>query len=259
MDVRFFGASFLILPALFRHSLHALIALICLIPIGMIAQAINIMIYSNPEHPTLLSANTFDILTWSKSGDVVHAPLVNYISSYAIGLLLGYVIVNDVRLKSSSSRLIAWTISLSLTAIGFVLQDFFDVHNRAQAIVLGASLRTVISAAFAGLTYLWWLDCVTNRDANCERRSLIVRFFSWRFFSPIAKIAFSAFSVHYVFIWIETFQLRTPIEYRTLPLLSRWLAIAIASNCLGLVLYLIVEAPFMKITRDWMAAPRSKS
>lgn len=58
--------------------------------------------------------------------------------------------------------------------------------------------------------------------------------------------------VHMILIWHNDFHLRNPLEYKTFPLVCRWITELFFSHILGYIMYLIIEAPFNSLTKLYL-------
>ena len=245
IDVRLFVLAYLILPHLFRNEKCAILILLASLPISLIGQAL--LMYQNPEVPGVISANTVDFLGW----DLVMVPtlylaFVNWIPSYAMGLTVGHLISNKIDLKSGVLRNCVWFCGWSLLMMTFSLSLWFDKNSRYQEVLLGILLRFSASLSFSILCYSFWLES----GLNVQKRSIMVRLFSAKLFGVLQKISYSVFMMHVTWLLYENFQLRTTIDYSPIALINRWISTIVISHAIGIVIYLTVEAPFSKLTRD---------
>ena len=83
-------------------------------------------------------------------------------------------------------------------------------------------------------------------------------FFSKHIFVILGRINFSTFMIHMLLIWHNDFKLHQPIEYRTFPLISRWITELVCAHVLGYLMYLVIEAPFYNLTKLFMQRAASK-
>lgn len=210
--------SFFLVPLTISRPKIGVTILVSLIPLGIFLQAAVIYAY---DIPGVLGANTADLMNWSNVSYLLHSGLINYISSYAVGLFVGYLIANQVTVKSEFKQ---WLLLLLLTVLfllAFAMPMMFDRTVRWQDIVLGSTLRTAISMSFAGLIYMGWID-------NCTR--LAANFLSARIFQVMGKLSYSTFMVHICVIWYENMNMRHAMDYSSLALVSSLLGNSVKTN-----------------------------
>ena len=149
-------------------------------------------------------------------------------------------------MESTRSRSLIWFCGWILVIITFNMSLWFDKTYRYQEILLGIMIRFCASLSFSILCYSFWLES----GLKVDQQSIIVRLFSGKVFILLQKMSYSVFMMHLTWIFYENFQLRSMIDYSTIALLNRWIYTVVISHAIGLVVYLIVEAPFSKLTRD---------
>lgn len=137
-----------------------------------------------------------------------------------------------------------WSIALSLAIVTTVWHDFLFKQlevTRFQIIFTASLLRTIMAVIGAWFIYSTWLGIPG-----------ITSFFSKHIFIVLGRINFSTFMIHMLLIWHNDFKLHHPIEYRTFPLVSRWITELVCSHVLGYAMYLIIEAPFNNLTTPFL-------
>ena len=174
---------------------------------------------------------------------VLHFFMSNYISTYCLGLILGYLIVNNVMIESKLKLLAGWVIAVTSFFTAFYIS--VDLKSRTGEdrlfqVFLGSLLKPFISVFFTWLIYVSWMNKATFYGYHLKS--------TW--FLPLGRISYSAFMIHYLFVWYESFSLRNQLEYTPGSILNRVVSTVISSYILGYFAYLLCEAPFMSIVKS---------
>lgn len=205
VDLAFYLASYLLIPALAYNTWKGKTVAIALIPVGMVWQGLVIW---NKNMPAIFNPNVIDLRRYTDS-TLVHINLHNYISSYAIGLLVGILFAHKYELKGQFARLFGWFVGIASLIVPVLIMDNVDMSNHRNEIIVGSVMRTIMSLSFAILCYMAWLD---------NQSTLICRFLSSRCFEILGKLSYSTFSAHFLLIWYDSYQMHEPIDYRPLAL-----------------------------------------
>ena len=171
---------------------------------------------------------------------LLHFATLNYISSYCIGILLGFVISHKIIL-SKRTYIAGWVGAILLTWATSAWHDalFREIEpTRLQVIVTAGLLRTILALVGAWSLYSLWRGI-----------PIFTAMLSSHLFLITGRMNFSTFMVHMLLLWHNDFHLHKPVEYRPFPLISRWLSEIILSHCLGYLMYLVVEAPCNNLTK----------
>lgn len=171
---------------------------------------------------------------------MLHFATLNYISSYCIGILLGFIISRRIIVSKNVYRA-GWLVAVALMAGTTYWHDllFREIEpTRFQVIVTAAFLRTILALVGAWSLYSLWLGI-----------PLFTSMLSSHFFLIMGRMNFSTFMVHMLLLWHNDFHLHNPVEYRPFPLITRWLSEIILAHCLGYLMYLVVEAPCNNLTK----------
>jgi peptidoglycan/LPS O-acetylase OafA/YrhL len=236
-DIQLYIASFFIIIALYKKPKLGI--LLCLFSIvgGIATQAYFINHYNTGMSWSLSSPDIFKTIRETR---VLHFAVWNYISSYAIGLLLGFVITKKIEVNDSQFRL-GWAVVFAIGSAAvyghyMLLQEG---ASRNQEILVGATMRTAIAICGAWWFYNIWLDRIPlqSRIANAS---------IWLY---LGRINYSTFMLHFLFVWYNNFSLRATIEYRGFPILMRLISELVISHFLGYLGYIVFEAPCLNITK----------
>ncbi|KAI1283706.1 hypothetical protein HDE_12533 [Halotydeus destructor] len=238
-DLRINIAGYFILWPLLNDSVWSMVILASSIPLAVLYQA-KVML-DNPNLMTVVAATTMDLKKWEQSAIMFHGRTFNYVSSYAIGLLLGYVFLKKYTLKSATVYRFLWITSTALMLLSCFLPLLINEDNRLHHVYLGATLRTLISASFAVMCYLLWLD----------NSMWFAKFLSLRAFQVLVKLSYSTFMLHGYLIVYESYTRQDPLEYHLLALIMRWISTAVMAFVVGYFGYIVIESPFAKVTKNW--------
>lgn len=159
----------------------------------------------------------------------LHLGTFNYISPYYIGILLGFLVVNDYKITDKvtfahgryiinichAQRILTagWLFFPGLCFLVYLLPSYWKSRGeftRAHEILFGSVQRTMYSAGYA-----WGFFCGSNGQAG-----FLNPFLTNRVFLPIGRMSFSVFLTHFMFIWWDVFNLRRPIEPRPFVVVS---------------------------------------
>ncbi|KAI1283705.1 hypothetical protein HDE_12532 [Halotydeus destructor] len=238
-DLRINIMGYFILWPLLNDSVWSMVILGLSIPLAVLYQA-KVML-DNPNLMTVVAATTMDLQKWHDSAIMFHGRTFNYVSSYAIGLLLGYIFLKKYTLKSVALYRFLWIISAAMMLLSCFLPLLVDEDNRLHQVYLGATLRTLISLSFAIMCYLLWLDTSI----------WFAKFLSLRVFSVLVRISYSTFMLHVYVIVYESYTRQDPLEYHILALVMRWISTVVVSFVVGYFGYILIESPFAKVTKNW--------
>lgn len=243
VDIRFYLMTYFIVALVIKSPKHGVAILLSLVPIGIALQGFVIYFYDLPG----LLHNSGDIMKWSSMAQHLHTGLINYISSYAIGLFVGYLIANRIEIKSTLIRMalacqsinvviFASTIPFlvskanliddekplntftTLSSFRFEFDFVLSLITRVliaiglgNELLLGSTLKTLISIGFGGICYSAWNDNNTNT---------VVKLMSCRLFRVLDKISYSTFMIHFCVIWYDNMNRTHTLEYLGTVLVS---------------------------------------
>lgn len=161
-------------------------------------------------------------------------------STYVMGLLLGYVIANKIEVKSRiQSHLIA-SITLFSPLCAIYLGD--NEHN-ARFNILGVIIdfapliapiaKLLFMCFWSGLSYMLW---------NGKLR-LLRTFMDSRLIQVLGKISYSTFMVHFLLIWYQNANARYQRDFYLVHFLNEVVAHFCLAHLLGYLLFLLIESP----------------
>lgn len=241
-DFQLYLLSFFVIYFLYHNEKLALRMIIGSIIAGPVIQFA--VMFIRQVQPTVMMFSTNDPRGLWDLVQVLHFHAFNYISSYGLGLLLGYVIVKDYRIPQAY-RNIGWRMSIFLLGGTMLLPDLmyddqtFVINSRFLEILFGSLVRTVMIAGFAGVMLMGFSDA----------DSPIVQFLSAKPFTILSRMSFSVFMVHpFVFVFLVATR-KHAVDYDLSQFLMFAIFLIIASFFFGYFLFICVEAPFVNITK----------
>lgn len=178
---------------------------------------------------------------------LLHFSTLQYVSSYFIGLMVGFLIANMMELKSNLAIVLMQIAFPVLTAIAVLLPGLAgDDLSGPLFYLIGPITRTLLSMSVAGMVYLCWLG----------RGGDMCRVLSSTLFARLGRFSFSTFMVHYLLIWYEASISRSPYDLTPYPMVLRIIASLTVSQVLGYFVFLIFEAPAFNITKALLTKNR---
>lgn len=179
---------------------------------------------------------------------MLHFSAHNYMSSYLIGLFLGHLVTRRIVVSSVWGHFLGWSLATMACGYAVYITDRFERqgYTDLQALVYGAWVRTNGALCFLWLFYV----------CSIGRAGLIGRALGWKGFRPVSRLSLSLFASQFLFIWFDNFTTRTPIEFRTFALAMRVSYTLLWSLVLAYIMYLLVEAPALNLTK-WAFSRKS--
>lgn len=174
--------------------------------------------------------------------ETVYMNSLNYISSYAIGLLLGYLIAHRIVASRKNGRIIFYLSSVLFALVvpipGLIYdQEGFPRVNRTLELIAGVTVKPIACAALGGLFYFLWLN----------PRNIVNRVLSWRIFVILSRLSFSMFVIHPIQIVLLYASDSEAKVYNYNEIIIRSLFTLILCTFLSFWLFVLVENPFFKL------------
>ncbi|CAG2106289.1 unnamed protein product [Medioppia subpectinata] len=164
-------------------------------------------------------------------------PTYNHLSTYFIGVLVGYLLTrsNDLRL-SWPSNTILWSVlpvcTLSATFATYLWTGLEWEYSKATAAAYSGLHRFVYILAYA------WLAIYCSANS----KSLISRFLGSNFFIPLSRLSFSVYLTHILVVWYFVLETRELIRFTYTDFIYSTGGVILYSMCLSLILYLLFES-----------------
>lgn len=244
-DIQLFAASFLVIYLYYKNPLIAKILLVCLTVASCFAQAF--YIYAN-DYPAYLDFSSYDLHSIIENIGL-HVSTINYVSTYLIGMIAAILIHERFRIRSKSvkSAIALFLISCYVGTFAVPYTWKYRSVSRTEELVYASLYRSLIAAAIAGSVY-WH---VTVND-------WIRKVFAARLFVILGRFNYSIYMAHFLFIYLDIFTTRRPIDYDTYSIVIRTSYVCFYGIVLGYMTHLLFEAPFVRLSR-WIFAPACKS
>lgn len=166
-----------------------------------------------------------------------------------MGLILGYIIVNKVSLDRSKIGPNALGIAALVSiVVGVMLSHMIDIDFVPSFIkyMINPIMRTLLGAFVCIFFYSAW-------NGNIP---VFASFLSLRLFVVLGKFSYSTFMMHFLVVWYHIGTLRQQYEYFTISVHMDVIALYCISLLLGYLVYIIIEAPSIKLVK--MAFAKNK-
>ena len=106
--------------------------------------------------------------------------------------------------------------------------------------LLFASTHKTVAATFCSSFVYWFYN---------HRDNLITSLFSLSVFRFIIRFNFSIYLGHFIFMYYDLFTSTEPVEFSNYQFISRTLYVLAWSFLIGLIIYLLFEAPFIRLSK----------
>ena len=241
-DMQLYVLSFFTIMLLYNKPRRGIQMIGFLVAAGIVLQFISI--YMNDVSPVIVSFSTSDTTKIFHIFTSIYAQWYNNMSSYAIGLLLGYIIYIDYQVDQKSMSIIRYaSAAIFLGTNVFVVLAYEGdsfLPGRIIELIFGSCYKAIVSAAFAGSMFVAFND----------ETSMLHRLLSQKWMIPLSRISFSIYLIHmYIiaFIWGMT---TDAFHFQYVEMLLRLLLLYSSSIILGYGVYLCFEAPFYNLIKS---------
>lgn len=112
--------------------------------------------------------------------------------------------------------------------------------TRLEEIVFGTVQRVVLSTGAALILYACSMGYGGLFDKLCSLRIIV----------PVGRYCLSMWMAHFLYIWYEMFTIRRPIDGYKFAFLARVLHCFAWAICLGWIIYIFIEAPFVNLSKS---------
>lgn len=251
-DMQLYTFSFIIIYYLYKKpKIGITLGIISMIS-GILLQLIYLIKYD--VSPTSFIINKqFHVV--ENLFQMTHTNSINYVSSYAIGLLFGYLIYCKLTMSLKLQRIIYWTSIISLVITSILPIIIYDTegntnYSRISELIFGIIYKPLICIALCALLYVCSLKCITS--------SWIIKFSSCNYITVISRLSFSMFLVHPIQILFLISSDREAVNYSQSDIKIQSLYIIITCFFYGYLMHVFVEAPFYRLTRMLSESKSSK-
>jgi peptidoglycan/LPS O-acetylase OafA/YrhL len=280
-DMQLFIVSWFLFGVMARGNKKQVVKYFILFLIGgWTAKALFLHLFS--IEPVLFVASN-DWFTTMKSLTIIQFNSLSYTGPYLVGVILGYLIHKEIFLvnKKYFKYLIAVSFG-TIVAIYIMLPKIYDVtdgirsnYSRKIEILFASTSRTFLCTAFAFLLYAAYMSGVRGEDDQEElvnkesRKELhevnnndngLVCLLKHNVFNILSRLSFSIFMVHmFVIVFFQT-SYRQISDFNSADIAMKGLYVSVMSLLPGLLMYLVVEAPFFNIVKSHLGKKiKSKS
>ena len=192
---------------------------------------------------------------------------ITYAGPYACGLILGYLINKEIFILDKKNFKYFLILCLgTIFAISTFLRQVYDVSNgirsnysRTVELLFASTSRTIGCAAFAGVLYVACMIQVktpeekekqAGQEAQNEEDHPLISLLKHNIFNIISRLSFSIFMIHVFVIVLMQSTYRTVPDFNATDITMKGVYVSVVSFVPGLLMYLIVEAPFFNIVKS---------
>ncbi|XP_035740471.1 O-acyltransferase like protein-like isoform X1 [Vespa mandarinia] len=181
---------------------------------------------------------------------------------YIIGLALGYLLAKrrsyDVKLRKPyivSGWLIA--IAVGLSAVLGAREMYFDKHpyNRLEASFYAGMHRHAFALAVSWIIF----SSVYGYAGESICEGPLGEFLSWRGWTPLSRLTYSAYLCHYVFLLSRAGSVRTTGDLTSMSVMYAFLGNLSFTMALSVLWSLSFEIPFMILDRTYLSRKKKTS
>jgi len=185
---------------------------------------------------------------------------ITYMGPYSVGLLLGYLLNNEIFLVPKKYLKLLFIVCLGVgMSIASMLAKLYDIsegsfrsnYSRTTELAFAASSRTFLGFAFAGILYCLYMNGVKEEEEKQDNEQqpdhFVVAFLKNNLFNIVARLSFSTFMVHMFVIAFMQSSFSQVTNYNQIEIAMKGTYVSVISLLPGLAMYLVVEAPFFNI------------
>lgn len=243
VDMHLFAASFPLIFLYNKRPFGTKVLLVVLTIASCVAQAIYVQVNN---YPAYLDFSSYDLHA-VREQVWLHVSTINYVSSYLIGMFVAILLHERLDVRGKRIRILA-----AIFFITSYLSTFYWPHTwksrtdsvpRWEQVAYASTYRTIIGAACAAMLF-----------HNATLSDAVARLFSARLFVIIGRFNFSTYMSTFLVIFLEVFSARRPLDLDTYSVFCRTCYTIVFGTGIGFLMHLLVEAPFIRISR-WIFAP----
>ncbi|KAF5403364.1 Nose resistant to fluoxetine protein 6 [Paragonimus heterotremus] len=198
--------------------------------------------YSNGYYPGLLSPESFDT--------IYIKPYTRW-STYALGLILGWIIHRGYRLPqrvSFQKKLIFTLMGLSLASVCCISTVYGLADLFSQKVPMWSTGVSALYTAVHRPIFIVGVGIVTYLCAN-QYASPIRSFLSWSTFRPFARLTYGAYLVHPIVIMFLALGSQSPVLLDNLYLITIFGTVVLISYIVSFLLSLAIESPLINMEK----------
>ncbi|XP_040357297.2 nose resistant to fluoxetine protein 6, partial [Ixodes scapularis] len=204
--------------------------------------AVSIQAYLNSYQPIPIYGQPELDKTLETMAYIYYRPHV-HVASYAIGIMLGYVVLNHS--AEQLHRLIRITLWLLSSALALLVVFGPFKWLRGDPWV---GLDAVLYAGFGKAIWALVLAWITFSCA-CGRGGFVTRLLSWKALVPLSRLSYGAYLVHSPLYLIRTGIMRERMSLQHFHLMKDFFGCVTLSFLLAYLLFLLCEAPVASLEK----------
>ncbi|RWS08064.1 Nose resistant to fluoxetine protein 6-like protein, partial [Dinothrombium tinctorium] len=200
----------------------------------------------NDYPPTIVSTSPVVEDRWNYILDFYYKPWP-HLSSYCIGLLLGYLIATKKSFNlTKKQKTICWFLSITSTLI--VLYGVYPWN-------IGLKVSSVITALYSStFRTIWTANCawITFSIISENNQGFIAKSLSWKWLLPLSRLTFMAYLLHPFVIWYSYGTTRERVSAGVYPLSHLFFGNYLLTYLLAFVFGILFESPFIALIKEIM-------
>ncbi|KAA3681677.1 uncharacterized protein DEA37_0015202 [Paragonimus westermani] len=198
--------------------------------------------YSNGYYPWPLSPESFET--------IYIKPYTRW-STYALGLILGWIIHRGYRLPqrvSSKAKLFFTLMSLSLASVCCIWAVYGLADIFSQKVPMWSTGVSALHTAVHRPIFILGVGIVTYLCAS-QYASPIRSLLSWSAFRPFARLTYGAYLLHPIVTLFLALGSQSPVMLDNVYLITVFVTVVFISYALSFLLSLAIESPLVNLEK----------
>lgn len=242
VDFQLYIVSYFILLIFHRDTKKGLISCLMIIVSGIVVHGCVMHVYDYPAFNDLIPVHKSN-----RASPHTHLATYPYISSYFIGMLLGYFLVHE-----NSYRMILSTMQIIFISGVYVIITII-LHKLNDEKVFDRNIETLIGSML--LPFESFFHCLLIHQLHQHQDWLLTKFLSNYVFKILSKLMFVAFSVSSIVIAYLNISPNVPREMTLTDISIHYIVICNMTLIFSVMAHLIIEAPFANLTKILLTPP----
>lgn len=167
------------------------------------------------------------------------------ISAYAVGILVGYSVI-EVNRRVRLSRCMKYSITILIILIGFVC--LFGTYPNY---ILPSGLDRSIQITYETLSRTFWSICIGWLLFLCSTNQggFVNRILSWPIWLPFARLNYSCYLIHSTVLLVFIFSQKVPTYFDGHTLINRFVSHIFFSYLAAIFVTVFIETPFFLLEK----------
>ena len=162
------------------------------------------------------------------------------ISAYAVGVLTGYCVI-EASCVCRINGYVKFLISTFAIVIGLAC-----IFTKYSDYTLPSSLDRSILVAYETLSRTLWSICIGWLLFLCtiKQGGIVNKILSWPIWSPLAKLNYSCYLVHYIVLLVMIHSQIVPLYYQVHTVVNKFVSYIFFSYVVAIFVSIFIETPF---------------